>query len=53
MYLVGGGTHPGAGIPGVLMGAAITAGLVATDYRGLVGIRPHGGHAPLRRLAWR
>ncbi len=29
LYYVGAGTHPGAGIPGVLMGAAITAGLVA------------------------
>jgi phytoene desaturase len=28
LYYVGAGTHPGAGIPGVLMGAAITAGLV-------------------------
>jgi phytoene desaturase len=31
MYLVGGGTHPGAGIPGVLLGAEITAGLVQED----------------------
>jgi phytoene desaturase len=31
LYHVGGGTHPGAGIPGVLMGAAVTAGLVTTD----------------------
>ena len=31
MYHVGGGTHPGAGIPGVLMGARVTAGLVARD----------------------
>ena len=29
MYYVGGGTHPGAGIPGVLMGAKVTAGLAA------------------------
>ena len=28
LYYVGAGTHPGAGIPGVLMGAAITARLV-------------------------
>jgi phytoene desaturase len=34
MYHVGGGTHPGAGIPGVLLGAAVTAGLVAADARG-------------------
>lgn len=30
-YHVGGGTHPGAGIPGVLMGAAVTAGLIEAD----------------------
>jgi phytoene desaturase len=34
LYLAGGGTHPGAGIPGVLLGAEVTAGLVAAD-RGL------------------
>jgi phytoene desaturase len=33
MYVVGGGTHPGAGIPGVLLGAAVTAGLVLDDAR--------------------
>ncbi len=32
MYHVGGGTHPGAGIPGVLMGAEVTATLVAADH---------------------
>jgi phytoene desaturase len=55
MYLVGGGTHPGAGIPGVLMGAAITAGLVAGDHR-LASLRGGGrprGDVTLRRLAWR
>jgi phytoene desaturase len=31
MYYVGGGTHPGAGIPGVLLGAEVTAKLVAAD----------------------
>ena len=31
MYHVGAGTHPGAGIPGVLIGAAITAELVLAD----------------------
>lgn len=31
MYHVGGGTHPGAGIPGVLFGAQVTAGLVLDD----------------------
>jgi phytoene desaturase len=32
LYHVGGGTHPGAGVPGVLLGAEITAGLVARDH---------------------
>jgi len=32
LYLVGGGTHPGAGIPGVLLGAEVTAGLIAGDH---------------------
>jgi phytoene desaturase len=32
LYFVGGGTHPGAGIPGVLLGAAVTVGLVARDH---------------------
>ena len=32
LYRVGGGTHPGAGIPGVLLGAEITAGLVGEDF---------------------
>lgn len=31
MYHVGGGTHPGAGIPGVLLGAEVTAGLVERE----------------------
>jgi phytoene desaturase len=31
MYQVGAGTHPGAGIPGVLLGASVTAALVAAD----------------------
>jgi len=31
LYHVGGGTHPGAGIPGVLLGAEITTGLVQHD----------------------
>jgi phytoene desaturase len=32
MYYVGGGTHPGAGIPGVLLGAEVTSGLVMADH---------------------
>jgi phytoene desaturase len=31
LYHVGGGTHPGAGIPGVLLGAGVTAGLITED----------------------
>jgi phytoene desaturase len=36
LYRAGAGTHPGAGIPGVLLGAEVTAGLIAAD-RGSVG----------------
>ena len=31
LYHVGGGTHPGAGVPGVLLGAEVTTGLIARD----------------------
>ena len=31
LYYVGGGTHPGAGIPGVLLGAEVTTELMAAD----------------------
>jgi phytoene desaturase len=34
LYHVGGGTHPGAGVPGVLLGAEVTAGLMAHDLAG-------------------
>jgi phytoene desaturase len=34
VYHVGAGTHPGAGIPGVLLGAEITCELVARDHPG-------------------
>jgi phytoene desaturase len=33
LYYVGAGTHPGAGIPGVLMTAAVTAGLLLAEER--------------------
>jgi phytoene desaturase len=36
MYYVGGGTHPGAGMPGVLLGAEVTAALVEEDARARV-----------------
>ena len=32
LYQVGGGTHPGAGIPGVLLGAEISTALVGQDF---------------------
>ena len=32
LYIVGGGTHPGAGVPGVINTAKATCGLVARDY---------------------
>jgi len=31
LYYVGAGTHPGGGIPGVILGAGVTADVVATD----------------------
>ncbi|MXP41989.1 phytoene desaturase [Altererythrobacter soli] len=34
LYLVGAGTHPGAGVPGVVAGARITAGLMLEDLAG-------------------
>ncbi|HWU03420.1 MAG TPA: phytoene desaturase [Novosphingobium sp.] len=34
LYLVGAGTHPGAGIPGVVGSARATAGLMIEDLRG-------------------
>lgn len=32
LYLVGAGTHPGAGIPGVIRSAKVTAGLILKDF---------------------
>jgi phytoene desaturase len=44
LYFVGGGTHPGAGIPGVLLGAEVTTGLIAADgHRGVT--RAPAAHA--------
>ena len=31
-YLVGAGTHPGAGIPGVVASAGVTADLILEDF---------------------
>ena len=33
LYFVGAGTHPGAGIPGVVGSAKATAGLMVEDLR--------------------
>ena len=41
LYFVGAGTHPGAGIPGVISSAKATAGLVLEDA--LPGIEVHDG----------
>ena len=46
LYRVGGGTHPGAGIPGVLLGSEVTAGLVAEDFGR--GAGTHGKAQPAR-----
>jgi phytoene desaturase len=32
MYLVGGGTHPGSGLPVIYEGARITANLLCEDF---------------------
>lgn len=34
LYIVGGGTHPGAGVPGVINTAKATAGIIARDFAG-------------------
>jgi phytoene desaturase len=40
LYFVGAGSHPGAGIPGVLLSASLTSGLVTKD---LPGVHPLPG----------
>jgi phytoene desaturase len=45
LYHVGGGTHPGAGIPGVLLGAEITARLVREDHPATVRRRDRAAAA--------
>jgi phytoene desaturase len=40
LYYVGGGTHPGAGIPGVLLGAEVTTALMAADMPAAPRRRP-------------
>jgi phytoene desaturase len=43
LYYVGAGTHPGGGIPGVILGSQVTADLVAADGRDGRFAAPGGG----------
>ena len=36
LYLVGAGTHPGAGIPGVVNSAKATAAVILQDFAGVL-----------------
>lgn len=46
LYLVGAGTHPGAGVPGVLNSAKATAGLMIDDLRSRrISHESHGEYA--------
>ena len=42
LYYVGGGTHPGAGMPGALLTAQVTQDLIRRDYRGAHVSHPRG-----------
>jgi hypothetical protein len=46
LYLVGAGTHPGAGVPAVLASGKIAAGLLEEDAAALMGT---GAGVPVRR----
>jgi phytoene desaturase len=48
LYLVGAGTHPGAGIPGVVNSAKATAGLILDDIKKAVVVR---GSNEMQRLS--
>jgi phytoene desaturase len=47
VYLVGGGTHPGSGLPVIYEGARITTGLLAKD----LGLQPGRAQAPIGGMA--
>jgi len=48
LYYVGAGTHPGGGIPGVILGAGVTSDVIASDVaEGRVAPRSPGAHRPL------
>ena len=42
LYYVGGGTHPGAGMPGALLTSQVTQDLIREDYRGPFSSRASG-----------
>ncbi len=46
LYLVGAGTHPGAGVPGVINGAKATFACIAKDY-GLATVAEASGLIPI------
>lgn len=51
LYLVGAGTHPGAGVPGVVNSARATAGLVLRDCAGRRARAPMPGDAAETAMA--
>ena len=51
LYFAGGGTHPGAGMPGVLLGAEVTAGLSCAADRAARAAR-RGSAAMSTDAAW-
>jgi phytoene desaturase len=48
LYFVGAGTHPGAGIPGVVNSAKATAATILNDYKAALG----GNYAQVERLSY-
>jgi phytoene desaturase len=52
LYLAGAGTHPGAGLPGVLLSAEITANLVLAEHGGRLPT-PHRSGPPAEPRAGR
>jgi phytoene desaturase len=46
LYFVGAGTHPGAGVPGVVSSAKATAGLILEDCAGAISLRERAGAQP-------
>lgn len=49
LYIVGAGTHPGAGVPAVLASGKIAAELIVREYAG-VAADPPGGGDPVRMV---